>query len=156
MVCCLDLSTTVEISPRAGLGVRFARLRTKGSGRAVRRGRRTLLYDLLLTLHQEMGVGGKNKPPSEREVSRFTETEGAYESIRFCVLPVGNDVLDVPIQQSLSHLQRQLPLHKGALCIFNFVFFFIYLTIPLLGFAFSLSLALQASSLPEGAFALRP
>ena len=43
--------------------------------------------DALLTLHQEMGVGGKNKPPSEREVSRFAETEGAYESIKFCALP---------------------------------------------------------------------
>ena len=41
----------------------------------------------LLAPHQEMGAGGKNKPPSEREVSRFTETEGAYKSIRLCVLP---------------------------------------------------------------------
>ena len=80
MVCCLDLSTTVEISPRAGLGVRFARLRTK------------------------RGVGGKNKPPSEREVSRFAETEGAYESIRFCVLPQ-------------SCFASQLPTREGAFAL---------------------------------------
>ena len=64
----------------------------------------------LLAPHQKMGAGGKNKPPSQREVSRFTETEGAYKSIKFRVLPQST-LVDSSLPEGAFYLYISLSLY---------------------------------------------